>query len=49
MSNTREILMKYLYPMGRTYDDEGNGYDNKDWILDDDDLDKLINDLNNKL
>jgi len=48
MPDTREILMKYLYPMGRSYDDEGNGYDTKDWILDGDDLIKLINDLDNR-
>jgi len=49
MPDTREILMKHLYPMGRSYDDEGNGYDNHAWVLDDEDLDKLINDLDNRL
>ena len=48
MPDTREILMKYLYPMGRCWDNEGSGYDSPDWILDDVDLDKLINDLDNR-
>jgi hypothetical protein len=48
MPDTREILMKYLYPMGRHYDNEGSGYDTQDWALDGDDLIKLIDDLDNR-
>jgi hypothetical protein len=49
MSDTREILMRYLYPMGRYYDNGGINPYSPDWILGDEDLDKLINDLDNRL